>query len=311
MRGTLKNGEHFIRGTQTWPASPLLMNIRLIYALCMTITTRNRFFAAGIVVSLIALAVAASAAFFAISVYPEAGNEAIRRPAGLLQIFAVRFLRPSPYVSYLTMIVTVIYAFVTLIFIYYFFEKTQSSEILFFSLFVMSLAFEAIRILVPLWKVYGFPGVFLVISTRALLFFRYLGLFSLFIASVYASGLGEQKQENSIFILILVTLTLALMVPVDGLSWDSTLVPVFGHSTMFRMVDMGITGITVISFLIGSYTRGTKEYIRIGIGSFLVFWGRAVLFSSDTWVTPFPGLMLLVLGTWLVCAQLHRVYLWL
>jgi hypothetical protein len=277
----------------------------------MTIATRNRFFAAGIVISLVALAVTTSAAFSIIPVYPEAGNEAIRRPAGLLQIFMQRFLWPSPYVSYTTMIITVIYAFVTLIFIYYFFEKTQSSEILFFSLFVLSFAFEAIRILVPLWKVYDFPGIFLVISTRALLFFRYLGLFSLFTASVYASGLGEQKQENSIFILILVTLTLALMVPVDGLSWDSTLVPIFGYRTMFRMVDIGIIGITVISFLIGSYTRGTKEYIRVGIGSLLVSWGRAVLFSSDTWVTPFPGLVLLVLGTWLICAQLHRVYLWL
>jgi hypothetical protein len=283
----------------------------MIYALPMTITTRNRFFAAGIVISLLSLAAIASLSFSIFSVYPEAGEEALRRPGGLLQFFVLPFFRPEPYVSYMTMIASGVYAFVTLIFIYYFFEKTQSSEILFFSIFVLSFAFETIRIMVPLRMVNGFPGVFLVISTRALLFFRYLGVFSLFAASVYAAGLGEQKQENIIFIIILVTLTLALMIPVDGLSWDSSLMPIFGYSSMFRMVNIGILIITVISFFIASYSRGTKEYSFIGAGSCLVFWGRSILFSAETWITPFPGLLMLVLGTWLICSRLHRVYLWL
>jgi hypothetical protein len=283
----------------------------MIYDLYMTITTRNRFFVAGIIISLIALAVAASSAFTIIPVYPQAGNEAVRRPVGLVQFFALRFFQPVPYVSYMTMIIAVVYAFVTMIFIYYFFEKTPSPEILFFSIFVLSFAFEAIRILVPLRMANDFPSVFIVISTRVLLFFRYFGFFSLFAASVYAAGLGEQKQENIIFITVLVTLTIALMIPVDGLSWDSSLMPIFGYSSMFRMVDAGIMVITVISFLIASYSRGTKEYIFIGAGSFLVLWGRAILFSADTWVTPFPGIALLCVGTWLICSQLHRVYLWL
>jgi hypothetical protein len=283
----------------------------MIYDPLMTITTRNRFFVTGIVVSLISLAAAASSAFSIISVYPAAGNEAVRRPVGLVQLLAIRFFQPVPYVSYMTMIAAVVYAFVTMIFIYYFFEKTPSPEILFFSIFVMSFAFEAIRILVPLRMANGFPGVFLVVSTRVLLFFRYLGFFSLFAASVYAAGLGEQKQENIIFITILVALTIALMIPVDGLSWDSSLTPIYGYNSMFRMVDAGIMIITIISFLIASYSRGTKEYIFIGIGAFLVLWGRGILFSADTWLTPFLGIAFLCAGTWLICSQLHRVYLWL
>jgi hypothetical protein len=283
----------------------------MIYDLPMTITTRNRFFASGIVISLLALAAVASLSFSIFSIYPEAVNAALRRAGGLLQFFALPFFQSVPYVSYMTMIASGVYAFVTLIFIYYFFEKTQSSEIFFFSIFVLSFAFEAIRIMVPLRMVNDFPGVFLVFSTRVLLFFRYLGFFSLFAASVYAAGLREQKQENIIFIIVLVTLTIALMIPVDGLSWDSSLLPIFGYSSMFRMVDIGIVIITVISFFIASYSRGTKEYSFIGIGSFLVLWGRTVLFSADTWITPFLGIALLVVGTWLICSRLHRVYLWL
>jgi hypothetical protein len=66
----------------------------------------------------------------------------------------------------------------------------------------------------------------------------------------------------------------------------------------------------MLSFFISAYTRGSREYIFIGIGSLMVFWGRAVLLSADTWITPLPGLLLLVGGTWIICVQLHRVYLW-
>jgi hypothetical protein len=36
-----------------------------------------------------------------------------------------------------------------------------------------------------------------------------------------------------------------------------------------------------------------------------------MLFTADTWVSPFPGLLLLILGTWFICTRLHQIYLWL
>jgi hypothetical protein len=80
---------------------------------------------------------------------------------------------------------------------------------------------------------------------------------------------------------------------------------------MLKMVEGGIMLITMISFLISAYSRGSREYIFIGVGSFLVFLGRSMLFSTDTWITPLPALLLLAGGTWITCVQLHHVYLWL
>jgi hypothetical protein len=205
----------------------------------------------------------------------------------------------------------VVYALVTTILIYYFFEKTQSPEILFFAFFVLSFAFEGARTMIPLKQAYDLPAVFLVMGTRVLLFGRYFGIFSLFTASVYASGLEIQKQGYVVFILAAATLMIALGVPVDGLSWDTSLAMLSGYMGMFRVVELGIVLITMMSFFISAYSRDSREYIFVGVGSLLVFLGRNMLLNADTWITPLPALVFLILGTWFICTQLHRVYLWL
>ncbi|WP_041611761.1 hypothetical protein [Treponema primitia] len=276
----------------------------------MTLSSRNIVFKTGIGVSLLALAFTLVASFSVFSVYPQVGADA-QRAAGFFQALVAPFFQPAAYVAFVTTISSVLYAFITMFLIYYFFEKTQSPEILFFALFVVSLAFESLRIMVPFRVVKDLPSVVLVISARVLIFGRYYGLFSLFVASVYAAGLDQQKQGNVVFIIAVATLTIALGVPIDGLSWDSSMLVIFGFATMFKTVEIGIVLITMLSFFISAYTRGAKEYVFIGIGSVLVSLGRTVLLSADTWVTPLPGLILLIGGTWIICSQLHRVYLWL
>jgi hypothetical protein len=204
-----------------------------------------------------------------------------------------------------------VYALITMVLIYYFFEKTQAPEILFIALFVLSFGVEASRIMVPLRMVYELPGVYLVMASRVLLFGRYFGIFSLFAASLYAAGLEMRKQGNILLIIALAALLLALGIPVDGISWDSTLSMIYGYASMFRLVETGIIVMTMITFFVSAYSRGSGEYTLIGIGSLLVFIGRNMLLWADTWISPLPGLALLAAGTWFICSRLHRVYLWL
>jgi hypothetical protein len=277
----------------------------------MTISSRNGFFKVGIILSTVIVGLIALAAVIILPVYPELSSEAVRRPGGIIQALINPFLEPAPYAPFAAMTGAVVYALVTMILIYYFFEKTQSPEILFFAFFALSLAFEGVRAMVPLKEVYNLPGVFLVMASRVLLFGRYFGIFSLFTASVYASGLEMQKQGYVVFILAAATLMIALGVPIDGLSWDSSFAMISGYMGMFRVMELGVIVITMMSFFVSAYSRDSREYRLIGIGSFLVFLGRAMIISADTWVTPLPALGILALGTWFICTRLHRVYLWL
>jgi len=277
----------------------------------MTLSVRNNFFRGGIVFITLSVILTAAGGYFAFPAFPASVASAALRPWGLARLFPEGIARASAYVPFCTMLAAVIYSLVSIILIFYFFEKTQVPEIFFFGFFVISLSFEFARIMIPLNGIFSFSPMFLVSASRVLLFGRYLGLFSLFAASVYAAGLDVQKQHNVFFVIVLAALIISLTVPIDSLVWDSSLKMQNGYGSMFAMINAGILVVTVLTFFISSYTRGSKTYIFIGLGSFLVFAGRNMLLNSDTWITPLPGLLILALGTWIIASRLHKEYLWL
>jgi len=277
----------------------------------MTLSARNNLLRGGIIFAALSLLLAAAGGYFAFSAFPEAAGAAGLRSQGVLQHFAAKLAEPSAYVPFWTIIGLVAYSLISIILIYYFFENTQSPEILFFAFFIISLSFEFTRILLPLKRVIPFPSMYLITASRILLFGRYFGLLSLFAAGVYAAGLNIRKQQYIFLVVIAASLYIALNLPVDSLVWDSSFMLKSGYNTMFSIAGAGILIITMLTFFISAHTRGSGSYITIGIGVFLALAGRDILLCSDNWITPLPGLFLLGLGTWFTCTRLHREYLWL
>ncbi|QQO09560.1 DUF3631 domain-containing protein [Breznakiella homolactica] len=277
----------------------------------MTLLQRNRLFVFGIALSALMFLAVLALSVMIVPSFGEITAGAARRASGILQPLMIRLLDPSPYVPYISMILACTYSLATTILIFYFFEKTQSSEILFFSLFVLSFTAEVMRTAVPLFSVLELPHVYLIMTGRVLYFGRYFGLLSLFAASVYAAGLDIQKQGTVILISFVITMLIAIGIPIDGLSWDTSFTVTTGYSSMFTLAEAGIGFITILSFFIAAYSRGSKEYTFIGIGSLLVYIGRNVLLTADTW-PPLPlAIAMLAAGTWLTCTRIHQVYLWL
>ncbi|MDR0497240.1 MAG: hypothetical protein LBH42_06480 [Treponema sp.] len=277
----------------------------------MTLLARNNCFKAGIILAAFSLCLIAIGGYVSFQVFPEVSASAAQRSRGVLQILVKNHAEPSAYMPFWTMLGAALYSLVSIILIFYFFEKTQSPEILFIALFVISLTFEFARITIPLNRLFSFPLIYLTAASRVLLFGRYFGVLSLFAASVYAAGLDAQKQQNIFLMLVLAALVISLNIPIDSMVWDSTLTLQSGYGSMFSMVELGLLVITMFTFIVSAYTRGSRNYIFIGIGTLLIFAGRNILLHSDTWITPIPGLIILAVGTWYVCSRLHLEYLWL
>jgi len=284
---------------------------QIVYPKGMTLSVRNNFFKGGIALAALSLCLVAFAGYFAYPAFPEAASSSAMRSQGMVQSLIANFAESSSYVPFWAMLCAVMYSFVSIILIYYFFEKTQSPEILFIGLFVISLTFEFARIVIPFSKISLFPAEYLVAASRVLLFGRHFGLFSLFAASVYAAGLDSQNQFNIFIILGLAALFIALNVPIDSLVWDSTFVLWNGYTSMFFMLEIGILVVSVVTFFISAYSRGSISYVLIGVSAFFALTGRNILINSDTLITLVPGFVILVIGTWSICARLHKEYLWL
>lgn len=277
----------------------------------MTLYSRNVFFRVEITISALFIILTGILAFKALPVFPATMEESVRRSPGIVQNFIAHFLAPSPYVPFVSLAGGGIYSLVTLVLIYFSFEKTQAPEILFITLFVLSFSFETMRFLIPLQKIWAIPSVYLLLASRVLLFGRFFGIFALFTAGVYAAGLEVQKQINALLIIAFISLVVSLGIPIDILTWDSSFSMINGYLSLFRMTETVVFVITMMSFFISAWSRGTPEYVTIGFGSFLAYAGRSILLSGDTWISPLPGLLLLVAGAWLICTKLHKVYLWL
>ena len=277
----------------------------------MTLSVRNNFFRGGIILAALSLGLAAAGGYIALSGFPQAAASAALRSRGIVQTLTMESFAASAYVPFFTILGSAVYALVSIILIYYFFEKTQSPEIFFFAFFVISMSVECVRVLLPLRTVSSLPAMYLLPASKALLFSRYFGLLSLFAASVHAAGLDVQKQQTVFLMLVLASLVITLPIPIDSLVWDSSLVMWNGYDSMLRMVGTGILAITLLTYFISAYTRGSGNYAAVGTGSFLALIGRNVMLHSDTWTSSIPGFFALILGTWLVCSRLRREYLWL
>ena len=290
---------------------PLRKNIPEIMLLSMTLYDRNVFFRVEIGIAGGFLILAGILALQALPACPEAMAEAVKRSPGIIQSLARQFLAPNPFVPFASLAASALFSLAVLILIYFFFEKTQAPEILFITLFVLSFSFEVMRLMTLLQKVWVIPSIYLLLASRALLFGRLFGIFSLFAAGVCAAGLEVEKQLNVILITVFVSLVVTLGIPIDILTWDSSFSMINGYLSLFRMVETVVLLVTMASFFISAWSRGTREYAAISLGSFFAFAGRNILLSADTWLSPLPGLLLLAAGLWLICTKLHKVYLWL
>ena len=217
---------------------------------------------------------------------------------------------PEPYAAYLTMIIAVFYALAALILLFYFFEKTQSIEARFFMFFVFSFVFETLRAALPLSMMLNLPGEYIGLSAHTLVFFRYFGVFSLFCASLHSAGLKTEKEENIIFPLIVATLFISFRLPINQFTWDTSLYLVNGYPTAFMFLEITVSLLTVFSFFAAATRRAVREYYWVGVGAFFVLVGRAALFYGDTYLQPVLGAIPLAAGTYLICAYLRKIYLW-
>lgn len=292
-------------------AKTLEKNHNYSYAKNMTLSERNLIFKLGIALSFLCLVISIIISLKVFSVYASMETEITRRSESIFRTFIEKYFEAKLLAVHGCIVVSVLYSFFSIIFIYYFFEKTQSPEILFVVFFAASFSLEALRLILPLGRVYELPSLYHLMAARIILFSRYFGLFSLFTAGVFASGFKSQQQRNIIMIITVTTLIITLGVPIDTQAWDSSLNMINGYTSMFRLIETGTFLLTIISFFIAAWSRSSLEFVFIGVGSVLAFLGRNILLNADTWTGLPIGLLFLVAGTWLICTRLHKVYLWL
>lgn len=278
--------------------------------LAMTLSERNALFKVGIVFCALSALLILAASFFIVPLYSSL-EENTFRPTGFFNLIASRFMDADYLSVHISLVMMVLFSLVGIILVYSFFEQTSAPEILYIAFFIISFSFETVRLILPLYLLFDIPSFYLLTASRILFFTRYFGFFSLFAAGIYAAGLDMQEARYVIMVLFIAALAITFSTPIDTQRWDTSLNIIMKYNSISRLIEIAAFFTTVISFFIAVNIRSSKEYAYIGIGAILALTGRYLLISSDNWVFPAPGILMLSLGTWFVCSKLHKINLWL
>lgn len=204
----------------------------------------------------------------------------------------------------------IVYVPIAMFVLYSGFEKTQSIEIIYFSGFVIACFTESIRIVMPmfgLWKTFSVLFFFTgqVVSTG-----RVLSMLSFLFAAIFSGEEHRQEVERNYVIMLVVSILIGMIIPLDTSRIVSTCVIHCGYSGLFNRVQLILFLTTLLATLINAFSKDSAELKVNAIGYVILIMGYMLLRNTDNYVTLFVSTALFAVGNVLYLRSIHTLCLW-
>ena len=217
-------------------------------------------------------------------------------------------LKYNIYLVIASIFTLLIYDFITLMLINVEFEKTQSTEIVYIILFIFSSLIEACRLFTPLLGLWNNISTLEIYISKGLLFGRIMAPLSLLYSVIYSNFEDRQNVSQNIAGIIVFSLFLAGLIPVNTNLVLPTGALRIGFGNLIYILLLIIFVISILSMLIK---------ISLNHLSFKIFWGFIfliagyfILIQSYNILTISTGAICLFAGTYNYLKALHNQYLW-
>ena len=273
----------------------------------MTIKTRNLFIKAFLISSLILTALMLVAFIFALFSGRSLATTDLRVPAILDRL-------PFFQNSFIALMISFAVLFLYIPFCFYmvlrFFENTQTSEIIFFTGFLIACMAESARFLsicMGLWL--SFSNM-LIFAGKVVLFGRTLTSLSFLGAALLSDSSQRQDIERNFIILVTVSVVFAAIIPMNTAKIASTGLVTEGFMGLINMSRLIIFITTILSFLVQGIQKNSFEYKQLAFSSFILIAGYCLLVSCDSFIFLILGTAGLISGTWLYLKYVHKMYMW-
>lgn len=210
--------------------------------------------------------------------------------------------------SLISIFVLLVYVSFTAIYFVISFEKTQSTEIIFFSLFLVACLCESIRILIPILDLWDSTSYISLIIGKIEIFGRTLAPLSL-LAVAIASG-TEQRQdvERNIAIIVITSVTIVRFLPIDSMHISLQCLVPWSRNSFFSVMRLFIILAADISQIINAELLD-RDFTSI-IGFIILSLGYLITCITFSFFTLILGTILLSVGSVIYLRGLHKQYLW-
>lgn len=191
-----------------------------------------------------------------------------------------------------------------------YFENTQTSEIIFFTGFLIACMAEISRfftICMGLWQ--SFSNI-LIFAGKIVLFGRTLAPLSFLCAAILSETSQRQDVERNYTIMMAVSIVFAAIIPMNTARIASTGLVTEGFMFLINILRLTLFITTTLSFLIQGIKKNSMEYKHLASSSFLLILGYSLLVSCDTFVFLALGTAGLLFGTYRYLFFIHKMYMW-
>ena len=190
------------------------------------------------------------------------------------------------------------------------FEKTQTLELSYFPVFLISCILECTRLGLSVFYTWQTSSSYLLVLGRIIIVARILAPLSLLFASLFNQAGHRQDTSRNILILFLASISTGLFYPLNSNFTFSTCTVVWGYRTFFIVIRALIVILTLSTFVISGIVHSTKQSFYLASGCAVMLTGYFMLISADCWLFTILGTAFLIPGTVWYLTSLHKLYTW-
>ena len=273
----------------------------------MTLKLRNRLFIVLFVIAIACILAATAVWISALLSHAVTPPSALRLPRFFTRFAFMRYHFAATVIS---IALLVVYVPTVVLIIYRAFENTQSSEIIFFSGFLLACLCEGSRILIPLYALGESFSQFQLFSGRILLIGRLLAPMSFIAAAIMSDTEHRQDIERNYMIMVAAATLFALITPLNTAELTTSCSIPWGFPRLVAIIRVFMILAASTSFWINGYNHDSKELKFVAGSTIILFCGYQLLAVADNFPCLVVGTVLLGCGTYLTLSKLHTLYMW-
>lgn len=234
------------------------------------------------------------------------------------QIFGFKFLSPHSITLFSPSDTSVIFALlalqvyipITAFFLFFNFEKTQSTLIILFTVFLLGCQFQLSKLVIGLmnYKI-NFSFEYLILG-KIFIMGKLMAIASFFLISSEAKDSKKLNIDNDILILLVICLVITLSIPLKTGEPTNNFEITPGYLSILNVLSLTTILLTIITFIFSYQETEDFSMIKLLIDSCLIIAGFFILTSTVFLWQVIIGIILLVVGTYMLFRTLHKMYLW-
>jgi hypothetical protein len=190
------------------------------------------------------------------------------------------------------------------------FGRSPSPEIFFMRFFLLTLPFQAARLLLPLVSTGLLSPSWGLTITRIAWFARFLGISALLSISIFSTDMPFRRSGSILGIGALAAMAIAVMMPLDITRPLGNLLYLSGTETALALVTISLEVLAVAALAGSAYIQENNRYYLLTLSLLLVAAGTDLIFFLSAPLI-IPGAVFIITGVISFAELIRKIYQWI